>query len=565
MIKKMERVSAIVMVFFVASLLCFVAIPYGRASAPITLYVNPSQVINQGLVPNTTFNVSVCVENVPLSADLVGIQFNLTWNPNLLQGTSMQEVVFHNITPPSDYGNIWELTNIVTNDSVVYAYTFENMGTAISAGYAPIVGNYTVANIALKVIGSGECILHLAVSKLGDPNGKPISHNTVDGLFDNVPPPPPAILYVDPPSISDVTLTAGNNFTIDVDVSNATGICGLGFALSFNATLLQVNSATGGSFIPIMPSVQINNTVGFVQFNATVPTGLSGSGILETISFQVQALGQTVLHVYNAQLTDSVGLPLSSSTTDGYFANILVPKLAVSPSSIINVSLVPTSTFFVNITAAEVIGLYGYQFDLSFNPNILTCILVQVNDVSNETHYTPIQTVDNGLGYIFVNVTYYSPAVPIDIDAATPLVTIEFRVNALGITNLTLTKTSLVDFSGLPITCEIYNGYFQSIVVDIAALGVSASPSSFYHGQSINVTLIVANYGTTAESFIANVYFNTTLMATANITSLAPNANETITVVVNTTLIKPDYYLLAYKNHRSNTKLTPQTTMSPMA
>jgi len=566
----LKRFMAIVFVVLLTSLLCFVVIPYAHASSPITLYVSPSQVVNQALVPGTTFNVSINIENVPLSASLVGIQFNLTWDPTLLQGISMQEVVFHETVPSSDYSNIWTLTNIVANNSVAYAYTYVSITDAIAGGYAPISGNYTVANIALKVIGTGECMLHLAVSKLGDSSGSPIAHNTTDGFFSNLPPPPPALIYVDPSAISNVSLVPPDNFTVDVSIINASRVYGLEFQLSFNTSVLLANSITSGSFIPgsVTPSTLIDNTDGYVEFNVSLSSALDGSGALATISFQVQTLGNTVLHLYGVQLVDSFGQALPYTTADGSFDNVLLAKFRVDPPSIIDPSLVPPATFMINVTLEEVRDLYGYQFNLTFDPNVLVCLQVEIQDVLNETNYIPNQNIDNVNGFTFINVTYYSPAVPLNFDSQLPVAAIEFRVKSLGATDLNLTDTGLVDSSGQPITHEDFNGFFQSLIVDVGVLSLSASPTAFYKGQSTNITSIVTNEGNATESFVLNIYYNGTLLTTVNVTSLAPSTNATITVTWNTTVITPDYYQLSaqipplpYETHISDNNITDGIVM----
>jgi hypothetical protein len=351
---------------------------------------------------------------------------------------------------------------------------------------------------------------------------------------------------------------------------NASRVYGLEFQLSFNTSIILANSITPGSFIPssATPSAQIDNTAGIVQFNVSLSSSLDGSGALATISFQVQALGYTALHLYGVQLVDSFGQPLPYTTADGSFNNVLLAQLAVSPSTIIDPTLVPPATFMVNVTLAEVRNLYGYQFNLTFDPSVLVCLQVDIQDVLNETYYVPNQSVDNLIGSIFINVTYYQPAVPLDIDSPLPLVAIEFRVRSVGATNLTLTDTGLVDSSGQPITHEDYNGFFQSVIVDVGVIDLSASPMKFYDGQSTNITCTVTNEGTNAESFVLNIYYNSTLLTTVNITSVAPSTNATITVAWNTTGIPPDYYVLSakipplpYQTNISENNLTDGTLM----
>jgi hypothetical protein len=329
------RLIAIFLTILLTSFICMVALPLGKAASGPVLYVYPSDIENVAMVPGTTFNVSVNVDNIPASPGLAGVEFNLTWDPTVLKGVSMQEILFHEVTAESDWGLIWTLSSSVTNGSVHYAYTWTSISTATADGYCPISGSYTVANITLKVVGTGECPLHFVVSKLGDPSSTPITHNTVDGFFSNVaaPPPPPAptpaLLYVSPASVSNTSLTEGNNFTVGVNIINASGMSGLEFNLGFNASALNANSVVNGSFLPssVTPITQINNTVGFVEFNVSLTTPLAGNGTVAVIQLQVEAdnVSNSPLHLYDVALVNSTDQPLPFTTLDGSFTNAQSP------------------------------------------------------------------------------------------------------------------------------------------------------------------------------------------------------------------------------------------------
>jgi len=136
-------------------------------------------VITVGIEPRTLtvtqgeiFNVSVCITNVEA---LFGVQFSLSWNPNVLKGVSMEEVLFSTVTPPSEEDNIWKLKHVVADDHVEYAYTYKDTNRAISGGYAPISGNYTVATITLNAtVSVGTTYLRFQKILLGDSEGEPI-------------------------------------------------------------------------------------------------------------------------------------------------------------------------------------------------------------------------------------------------------------------------------------------------------------------------------------------------------------------------------------------------------
>lgn len=322
------RLIVICLAFLLASFICMVALPVGKAAVPVKLYVDPPNVEDLALVPNTTFNVSVKVDNIPANPGLAGVQFNLTWDPSLLSGVSMQDIIFHEVTPASELDNIWKLSHTVANGSALYAYTFLDINRATDGGYCPINGSYTVANITLKVIGTGKCPLHFAVSKLADPNSIAIVHDTADGFFSNLPPPAapkPALLYVSPANIVNASLTHSNNFTININIINASGMSGLEFKLGFNISALNANSVVNGSFLPssVAPVTQINNTAGFVKFNVSLPTPLDGNGTVAMIQLQVEAdnVRNSTLHLYDVGLVNSTAQPLPFTTADGSFTN----------------------------------------------------------------------------------------------------------------------------------------------------------------------------------------------------------------------------------------------------
>jgi hypothetical protein len=325
-----KRLTLLLLAVLLPSLVCIVVAPAGKGEATTTkLYVDPADIENASLVPNTTFNVSIKVDDIPASPGVVGIQFTLSWNSSLLNGVSMQEVVFHETMPPSEITtNLWMLANTVLANNATYAYTYLSTKTAISKGYAPLNGSYTIAIITLKVVGVGSCALQFISPKLGGPSGAAIPIQVVNGFFSNlaVPPAPKAaLLYVVPARIANSSLTSGQNFTVDVDIANASGVSGLEFELGFNASQLHANSVAGGSLIPgsVTPITQIDNTAAFAKFNVSLPTPLSGNGTLATMQFQVEAdkVRNSTLHLFGVKLVDNTGQSLPFNTTDGGFTN----------------------------------------------------------------------------------------------------------------------------------------------------------------------------------------------------------------------------------------------------
>jgi hypothetical protein len=325
-----KRVIVLALVVIVASYMYVAVLPKCQAADPAKFYLDPAKIEDVGLVPNTTFNVSVKLDNIPADPGLVGIEFNVSWDPTILNGVSMQEIIFHEVTPEANWDNIWQIKKVVAANSVNYAFTFQDIDAATAGGYAPISGNHTVANVTLKVVGTGKTSIEFLVHKLGDPSAGSIDHYVVNSTFSNVGAPPlpkPAFVYVDPAAISNGSLGVGAVFAVNVKIVNASDVGGLEFKLGFNASALNVQSVVQGAFVPlsVTPVVEIDNVTGFARFNVSLSTPLNGNGALAVFKFQVMAEGvkNSTLHLYDVVLVDSGGLTLPASlTADGSFSNL---------------------------------------------------------------------------------------------------------------------------------------------------------------------------------------------------------------------------------------------------
>lgn len=324
----MKKVFVIVLAVILVSYVYLGILPKGSAVDPVRLYIDPAKTENVALTPNTTFNVSVKLDNIPADPGLAGIQVTVVWDPAILKGVSLQEVVFHEVTPEDQWSNIWQITSKVANNSVAYAFTWQDILAAQDAGYAPISGNHTVANITLKVVGTGKSTLGFTVDKLGDAQANSVAHTVENATFSNVGAPPPALLSVDPAKISNGSLGSGATFAVNVKIVNASDVAGLEFKLGFNVSALNVQSVVQGAFVPISatPIIQIDNSSGFARFNVSLSTSLNGDGALAVIEFQVMAEGvkNSTLHLYDVILVDSGGVALPFSTTDGSFSNLKI-------------------------------------------------------------------------------------------------------------------------------------------------------------------------------------------------------------------------------------------------
>ncbi|NIO44862.1 MAG: hypothetical protein GTN36_04915 [Candidatus Aenigmarchaeota archaeon] len=124
------------------------------------------------------------------------------------------------------------------------------------------------------------------------------------------------IISVDP----EITLVdlIGNNFSIDVNITNANETWAFEFKLGWNASILNITKITNGTFLSQGGEVYCPNNThydeGWIMFGCTLlepATSQLGNGILATINFTTLNEGYTSLHLNDTKL-------LNNDTLDNY-------------------------------------------------------------------------------------------------------------------------------------------------------------------------------------------------------------------------------------------------------
>ena len=348
----MSGKSAIFLVSILALSSFMMLVPiYSSAAEPAKLYVDPPSVVN----PNVFFNVSVKIDNV---VDLSGVQWELRWDPTLLRAVNMTEILFHEVTPPSEWDNIWRLRHVIDNviGIATYAYTTVDESRAVEGGYIPISGNHTIAIVGFQVRGVGNCSLSLAKVALCNPDPNPIPFDKFDGFFsNNIPPPdlPPltisdaqVLIYVDPRRVKNESIPVDDTFTVEVkldSVSKHLGLISVHFGLEWNSSILDCTNVTEVMFHEVLPEskwqnidcdLMIDNASGSIAYDGTFKNllveelralAIFGNHTLATITFRVKNTGRCGLHLVKClPLENSLGAnQMLFATRDGYFSNML--------------------------------------------------------------------------------------------------------------------------------------------------------------------------------------------------------------------------------------------------
>jgi hypothetical protein len=533
MSKKIARMLCLLLIASITA--SMLGINRVSSANPATIYVNPPSIIDPTMGPGIRFNITVYGTSF---SDVYAWQVGVVYNPTLINCT--------NAWCTSDEMKLWGTspsTSLIPG-RVMAADTKRGSGSGWT-GAGPIdlaIFEFEVTGRGLSVLNINNSYTYLVNSNLAKISGV----TKTNGYFENV---LPATMSVNPPKVVDPLLVKGTSFNVNVTITNATGVGSFEFTLGYNASILSVVSTSLGDFFPpVTPIVKINNTAGYVFFNAslTSPPPSSGTETLATITFQVEGLGVSILHLYDTQLADLARnvLPQTPSE-DGYFNNILLTELYVDPPKIIDPLMKPPRIFSVNITINDVIDLYGYEFKLGYNTTMLTAIGVDINPIPSGCNFTTDWTVKNSIGQIWVNVTYYPPTTPITTYTPEALVTITFKVRAIGSSVLHLYDTKLWDSTGAPITHEAKDGFVMTLIRDVAIVNVVPSTSLAYAGALVNINVTAKNEGNNAtETFDVKAYYDTNLIGTKTVTNLPPNAETTLTFTWNTTGVSDGIYTI---------------------
>jgi len=490
-----------------------------------------------------TFTISIIAENIP-SPGFYGWQVVLSWTPGLINCTG--ETINYGIWPY--YMGPW-VTDPINN--VAGKYQQSLTGKAPSN---PQTGTFWLVNLTFKIIQAplpGQTLqTSLTISPpsgssycLADKSANQIPHAFIHGLYKYIShiPLPTILLKVKPPSILNPSLVPCTSFNVNVTVTDANYLHGFRLKLGYNQSVIECTDVEEGEFLKKFGSTamnyQINNAEGytFVSINLTAPAAVAnGNGTLVTFTFHVLAIWDSILHLYDTELYNAEGNPLSHTTSDGYFNNVLMPKLYVDPPIIVDPSMVPGDEFEVAIKIANVSDLYDYEFKLVYDTRVLTCIGIFNYPFPNETSFDLNYSVYDPKGEIWVKIQYYPPAKPLTTLDPVRLAKIGFQVQSYGATWLHFNQSSLSDSSGLPITHIAQDGYISVLRRDVAVVSITPEYNEVYKGWKINITVVVENLGDIPETFNVTLFIGGNNVGEQEVVGLAPNATAEVVFLFDT-------------------------------
>ena len=486
-----------------------------------TIYIDPSTIKDPALTPSHMFTIEIKVCNVTagtVPAGLYGVEVKLKWDPLLLELFSVD------IRVGKSGGVLYSPVFFAKNETGAGYYWLAGASMPPALAWW---GNGSVVKVTFHVIGTGKCALDLDVTDLVDYNALVVQHYKQGGVFDNRLGIPIAKLHVEPSPIVNSSMVPCENFTINITIEDAASLRNFAFKLGFNSTVLEATEATwalpGSGVQP-----EINNVAGAINGSYIIEPPLTGNATLVTIKFHVIALGESTLHLSDIKLTDEWEEAIPYETFDGYFNNMLITRLFVDPPVRIDPSLKPGDIITFDIKIENAVDLYGYEFKLGYNTDTLTCLGLVIIPPNNDTNFETHFSVNDTIGVVWVKVTYYPPAEPITIYSPKTLVTITFQIQSYGISVLDLYDTKLINQFGGLIPHEAEDGFFATVIRDVAIISVVPYPTKVYSGRIVNITVVAKNEGDLSETFVVSVYRNETFIQNRTVVSLPSHENITL-------------------------------------
>jgi hypothetical protein len=311
-----------------------------------------------------------------------------------------------------------------------------------------------------------------------------------------------AEVYAYPKSITDVD--PPDNFTVDVKISGANNVFAFEFKLGWNSSVLNFVKVTEGTFLKGIeqnPTYFVNKTfedqsgtdyIGVVVTRMGYVKGVSGSGVLASVTFNVEVKGETVLDLFDVKTLDSTPQEIPSTSTDGFFTNM---------------ASAPRPIFTYTPTVPRIGETVIFNATASFDPDgTIVEYFWDFGDGLNATETDPITTHAFSVG------GNHTVALTVTDD--------------IGLTN---TGTQSV---------KVRHDH------NIMVTAVSASPDTVTAGDTVEITVTVVNDGVEAESFSVTAYYDSTATGDAQTVSNLAGLGQSKTLKFSwkTTDVAPDTY-----------------------
>lgn len=348
-------------------------------------------------------------------------------------------------------------------------------------------------------------------------------------------------------SAESKSVSAGEQFTVAVNLANATSVYGGNFTLQYDSNLLTADSYTFGSIVGSHTkncNLDYQSAGNLIRFTFSGASALTSSGTLITFTFTAKQIvsGSAALQFTAYKMYDENGNAITSTASSATIT--ISSKPVVSPSiSITNKTATVGETVSVPVMISNSSDVYGGNFTLQYDSSLLTAESYSFGSiVSGHTKNCNLYYQSAGN---LIRVTF-SGADAVSSDGT--LVIFTFTAKATGTATLEFTAYKMYDENGSSIATTISNG---NVTVEskptktLTSISIQSNPTktTYYIGDSLNTSGLQLNltYSDGSNETVTSGYttsgFSSSSTGTKTVTVSYDGKTTTFTVTVNTPLI----------------------------
>lgn len=287
-------------------------------------------------------------------------------------------------------------------------------------------------------------------------------------------------IEVDP---SLVTLKVFDSFAVGINVSDVTNLWTVDVKLYWNSSLMNATSreievpAEWPTYLIASSLIENDYNITHGRFwllmTALSPSsGFNGSHRFAEVEFKCLGVGECTLDLTDTELASPTTEPIPHEVVDGYVVQQEpTTTLYIDPAS---VYVLIDQEFTVNVSVSNVMDLFAFDFKIGYNTSLLDCMQVTLGEFFSNSYITIKTEINDAIGRLWVvgSLTSASPST----NGNMTLVALRFRCTGLGVSDLDLYDTLLLDRSAQPISPPPYigdvNGDLRVNIFDVVLVAV---------------------------------------------------------------------------------------------
>ncbi|MCB9283995.1 MAG: gliding motility-associated C-terminal domain-containing protein [Lewinellaceae bacterium] len=432
------------------------------------------------ICPGESFCMDVTADNFN---DLVGMQFSLNWNPDVIQFTGISNINSSLFT--------FDINDFNTAGAVNNGYITVDWADPSCFGETLTDGS-TLFTICFQSVGGGDVNTTVAVTST------PLQIEVLEQCFGNNIPPNTYNGFVDVCQLPGVVLVAGSatanpgeQVCVDVDVQQFDAVENLQFSVIWETSVLDYTGVTNFG-LPGLSAANFDEN--FTNFGAICLTWSPPSGIGETLPdgsaifsicftaigdpFECSSISFTEFPcLIDVVTSESNGTNVGIDPVEGEICMLNPYQFGITPTSIDGFQ---NTIVCVDFEVSNFVSLGELIFSINWDPNVL--LYTEINN-QNLPGFTAASYNDAQASFGFLSVIYQTPlGNPVSLPNGTSIFEVCFIV--IGDPG----QCSPITISGVPQPIEIYPASAPTTNIGLVTTPGEVCSSQFLQILSADIT-----------------------------------------------------------------------------